>query len=52
MGIVSALELLIGVVVALLVPALVWSAVIPGLVKVLRRRAIIKRSTPSGSIEV
>jgi hypothetical protein len=52
MGMITALELLIGLVVALLVPGLVWSTVIPGLLKVLRRQASTKRSTPSGSIEV
>jgi hypothetical protein len=52
MGMSATLELVIGVVVALFVPALVWLTVIVGLLKVLRRRAITERTTPSGSIEV
>jgi hypothetical protein len=46
------LELLIGLVVVLSAPALVWSAVIVGLVKVGRRRAAARRPTPSGSTEL
>jgi hypothetical protein len=46
------LELLIGLVIALSAPVLVWSTVVVGLVKVHRRRALTRRAASSEPVGV